>query len=222
VLYGNDGDNENELRYFRLAAEKGDVKAQCSLALTLENVLDKKAPQNEESFKWMKAAADQGHIHANYMLGNFYRDGTWVEVDYPKAFECYTKAAERGDVDAFDRLGECYAFGLGTPKDEHLAFQYFRSAAEWGNPKGQCNLAKCYLEGRGCHQDTGLAFQWLSRAIDSDSPLVAQILQNWGLDVAKLSRNYKQLRRIQSAMTGDHFGAMFDQVCSSPSGAKPL
>jgi hypothetical protein len=75
------------------------------------------------------------------------------------------------------------------------------------------------LEGRGCSQDTGLAFQWLSRAIDSDSPLVAQILQTWGLDVAKLSSNYKQLRQVQSAMKGERFGGeTFDRIFGKQSG----
>jgi len=220
VLHGNDGDDELKLRYFRLAAEKGDAEAQILLSLALENVPDKKSPQNEEAFQWMKAAADQGHPQANYYLGNFYRSGTWVEADGQKAFECYSKAAEQGNSDGLDRLGECCAFGTGVMIDESLAFQYFREAAAMDNPKGQCNLGLCYLKGMGCHQDTELAFQWISRAMDSDNPIVVQILQSMGLDVGKLSGGYRQ---IQSTMMGDCFGGEnSDRLFGNPSKILPI
>ena len=216
IRCGEEGDHEQKLRYFRLAAEKGNAEAQTRLAIALENVLDKKAPENEEAFKWMKAAADQGHAHANYFLGNFYRSGTWVDADGQKAFECYSKAAEQRDSDGIERLGECYANGTGVAEDEHVAFRCFQHAAELGNPKGQCYLGLHYLNGIGCHQDTELAFRWISQAVDSGHPVVFQILQDAGLDITKLSGGFKQFRQYQAAMTGQRFGENFDQIFSDP------
>ena len=211
MRYENEGDDEQKLRYCRLAAEKGNAAAQYRLALFLENVPDKKAPENEEAFKWMKAAAEQELAHANYCLGNFYRSGTWVEADDKMAFECYEKAAKEGNSDGIERLGECYASGAGVEMDENVAFQLFQIAAEMGNPKGQCYLGIAYLSGRGCHQDTAVGFQWISQAVDSGLPVVFQILQGMGLDNAKFSDGYKRSQKLWATATGEWFGEHFDR-----------
>ena len=216
LRYEYEENDAQKLRYLRLAAEKGNAEAQSQLGIALENVHDKKAPENEEAFKWIKAAADQGHAQANYFLGNFYRSGTWVEADGQQAFECYSKAAEQGNADGIERLGECYANGTGVPMDENIAFQYMQRAAELGNPKGLCHLGLYYLNGIGCRQDTELAFRWISQAIDTGFPIVFQILEGVGLDITKLSGGIKQFRQYQSAMTGDMFGEDFDQIFNNP------
>ena len=210
--YAADGDSEQKLHYYRLAAEEGNVEAQYDLGLALEDVFDKKAPTNEEAFKWMKAAADQGHARANYCLGNFYRSGTWVDSDPYKAFEHYSKAASMGDADGIDRLGECYLDGTAVPVNEHLAFQYFECAAQLGNPKGLCNLGLCHLHGIGCRQDTTIAFQWILRAADTGDPIVFKILQELGLDVSQLSAGYRRSQEVWSKATGDRLGGVFDKI----------
>jgi TPR repeat protein len=215
ILYEQEGEKEEGLRCYRLAAEKGDADAQTRLALALEVIgADNfKSPQNEESFKWMKAAADQGHTDANYFLGNFYRDGTWVDADPQKAFECYAKAAEQGSSDAMERVGQFYAMGCVVPEDPNRAFQCFQRSAELGNPKGQCQLGLCYLHGLGCQQDTEIAFKWISYAANSGNPIVVQMLQGYGLDVGALNTSFKQYRQLQSMMQhGTQFGGAFDQL----------
>jgi len=76
-----------------------------------------------------------------------------------------------------------------------------------------------YLEGRGCLRNTGLGFQWIVQAADSGQPIVFQILQSEGLDVAKLSDGYKRSQRVVAEATGDHFGNIFDtpvnEICKS-------
>ena len=218
-----EGNNEERLRYFRLAAEKGDAEAQTQLALLLEDISGTKTPENEEAFKWMKAAADQEHPSANYYLGNFYRSGTWGEPDGNKAFECYVQAADQGDSDAMDRLGECFDSGTGVAQDTDIAFQCFQCAAHLGNPKGQCNLGLYYLSGLGCHQDTELGFQWISQAADSGLPIVFQMLERLGLDIAKLCDGYKRSRKVWSNATGDWFDENFEKVLSeSPLSILPI
>jgi len=194
------------------AAEQGNADAQCLLGLLVENTADKKAPENEEAFHLMEAAAEQGHPAANYFLGNFYRSGTWVDADYHKAVECYTKAAEQGDTDGLERLGECYACGLGVPADDDIAFQCYQIAAESGNPKAQCFLGIAYLEGRGCFQNTGLGFQWISLAADSGHPAVFLILQNEGLDIARLSGGFRHAQTLLAGTTDDWFADSVERV----------
>ena len=187
-------------------------------------------PENrDESFKWYKqssgssyvpayqklahcylngigtdkneAAADQGHALANYCLGNFYRSGTWVDADKQKAFECYTKAAELGNSDGIERLGECYFNGDGVEMDHDAAFQYMRHAAELGNPKGQCYVGLFHLEGIGCRQDMELGFRWISEAVQSGHIAVFKLLQQRGLDFAKLSTGYREYRQLPPLLT---------------------
>jgi TPR repeat protein len=210
------GNDAEKLRYFRLAAEKGDVTAQTQLSLTLENTFDWKAPENEESFHWMKAAADQGDSTAYYFLGNYYFDGTGVDVDDQKAFECYFKAAEMGESDGIERLGLCHLYGIGVQRDHDVAFQYFQRAAAMGNPKGQCSLGICYLHGYGCRQNAEFALQWISLAANSGHFRVMNDLKQQGLDMEKLNDGYKHHRRQRAEMTGDRFGENFDQIFNSP------
>ncbi|MDR3181596.1 MAG: sel1 repeat family protein [Planctomycetaceae bacterium] len=209
ILYENEGDNDQRIHYFRLAAEQGDAESQTRLGLALENCSDRKAPENEEAFKWMKAAADQEHPDANYFLGNFYRDGTWVENDYPKAFACFMKAAELGNSDGMERLGNCYANGSEVQQDDTVAFEMYRRSAELGNPKGQYRLGLCYLNGQGCVRDTETAFRWISVAASSGHPAVIPLLERDGFDIKKLSGGYKQFRQIREE---DDFGENFEQA----------
>ena len=213
IRYDNEGDEEQKLRYLRLAAEKGEAEAQTRLGLTLE-LLDSgiESPTHEEAFRWMKAAAEQEHPSANFLLGNFYREGTGGEPDVQKAFECYSKAAELGNSDGMERLGVFYANGIAVEEDHRTAFRFYQRSANLGNPKGQCQLGLCYLNGTGCRQDTEVGFQWISIAAETGHPMVIDKLRRSGLDVEKLSDGYKQFRQMQSVVTGDRFGDNFEKV----------
>jgi TPR repeat protein len=212
ILCEEEGNEEQSLRCLRLAAEKGHAESQALLGLALENVSDIKAPENEEAFKWMQSATDQGSAIAYYFLGNYYRTGTWVDADGEKAIECYMKAAEQGNSDGVERLGECFATGVGVPVDENVAFQCMERAAAMGNPKAQCNLGLSYLNGTGCRQNTELAFRWISEAVDSGDPAVFRMLELEGLDITKLNGGYKRAQQTWSAATGDWLGENLGQI----------
>ena len=64
-----------------------------------------------EAYKWYRKAAEQGYAEAQYTIGTFYENGTWVEQDYTEAMEWYSKAMAQGNESAstawsnlFDRL----------------------------------------------------------------------------------------------------------------------
>ena len=207
--YEDQGDTVQKMRYYRLAAENGNPEAQAHLGLLLENCTDRKALENKESFRWIQAAAAQGHPKAWYFLGNFYRDGTWVSVDYEKSLECYAKSAALGDDDGLDRLGEAYRYGIGAQKNDERAFDCFRQAAAMGNPKGQFHLGLCYLEGAACLQDMEAAFQWISLAASSGHPGIADSLKQLGLDLEQFSDGYRRHCQVQALITGNRFGENF-------------
>jgi hypothetical protein len=148
-------------------------------------------------------------------LGNFYRDGTGVEVNELKAVECYKLAAAKENSDGLDRLGDCFAFGIGVEVNPSVAFWYFYHAAAMGNPKGQCHLGLCYLYGAGCYPDTELAFQWITLAVESGHPIVIQILRFAGLDFERLYKGYKSCQ-IQLSAWENRYGESFDRAFDSP------
>jgi len=202
IRYENLGDDALKFHFYRRAAEKGDAIAQTHLSLSLENCSNRKAPENEEAFHLMQAAALQDYPAAHYFIGNFYRDGTWVEEDEQKAFEHYSKAAAQGNSDGIERLGECYLNGVGVTVDTELAFLYFQQAAEMHNPKAELHLGLCYLMGNGCQQDIETAFQWISLAVGSAHPAVMGHLQQLGLNLEYLGHGCQQYQQLQSRLAG--------------------
>ena len=62
------GNYEQAIRIFRIAAEKGDKHAQHCLGVLLHKGLGAKK-NDEEAFKWLQLAAKQGLSQANFDLG---------------------------------------------------------------------------------------------------------------------------------------------------------
>lgn len=58
-----------------------------------------------KAIEWWRKAGDQGHIKAQYSLGEMYRTSKGVKQDYTKAFKWFRKAAEQGDGSAQFNLG---------------------------------------------------------------------------------------------------------------------
>lgn len=72
--------------------------------------------------------AEQGHVDAQYNLGNMYFNGRGVPQDHRQAVAWYRKAAEQGDASAQNNLGVMYANGEGVPQSYSLAYTWFSVA----------------------------------------------------------------------------------------------
>ena len=97
-------------------AEKGDARAQTSLALVYRD--GKGVKQDDKAaVKWFHKSAEQGHPTGQVCLAQMYRDGKGVKQDYKKAIEWFTKAAEQGYPIADRGLGHLHLVGWGVPKD---------------------------------------------------------------------------------------------------------
>ncbi|MDR2644003.1 MAG: SEL1-like repeat protein [Planctomycetaceae bacterium] len=211
--YRSTKDNKQYIHYLQLAAEKDFPDAQVDLALAYESGIE--MPKDlEKAFQLMKIAADKGHVQANYYLGNLYKDGTGTIVDIEKAVECYKIAANGGSSDGLERLGTFYALGNDHVKpDPILGFNLIQHSAKMGNPKGQCSLGYCYLKGIGCGQSIELAFQWISIAAQSGHPAVLRFIQDWKLDIPKLSEGYTRLQKLeQQLFPKKRFDQILDQI----------
>lgn len=54
--------------------------------------------------EWFRAAAEQGHMYAQFNLGSSYANGDGVPQDMVEAEKWYRKAAEQGHEDAITAL----------------------------------------------------------------------------------------------------------------------
>jgi tetratricopeptide (TPR) repeat protein len=148
------------VKYFREAAEKGHVAAQCRLGFCYE--YGKGVNEDvDEALRWFRIAADQEYVEAQYSLGWCY-EGVG---DSSEALKWYLKAASRGNVWAQQWLGICYENGeMIVPQDYVEAAKWFRKAAEQGDPVSQDHLGVLLENGRGLAQDYAEADKWFRLA----------------------------------------------------------
>jgi TPR repeat protein len=120
---------------FRVAAERGHVKAQYNLAVCYSHGRGV-SRDDDEAIKWLRKAAEQNYTNAQYSLGVDFYD---ILADTEKV-KWLQKAAEAGHADAQNELGLSYAVGDGVPKDYVEAAKWLRKAADQGHVEAQANL----------------------------------------------------------------------------------
>ena len=93
------------VKWWRKAAEQGDVFAQYNLGLSYRNGCG--VPEDDtEAVKWFRKAAEQGDARAQNMLGAMYHDGDGVPKDDVEAYAwlSLSVAQTNGDEDLKEEL----------------------------------------------------------------------------------------------------------------------
>lgn len=90
-----------EIRETFLKALKNDAQSMYVIAMLLK---EKQRP--DDAIAWLKKAASQQYVQAQYELANCYYAGDGIEVDEKKAFELYEAAAKNGHADAANNLAD--------------------------------------------------------------------------------------------------------------------
>lgn len=99
---------------------------------------------------WLQRAAnDDNHAAAQYVLGVCYHDGIGVEKSPEIAVSYYKMSAAGGNARGQGILGFCYGEGFGVEKDQNKALELYLSAAKKGETVSMYNVAHCYEEGIG-------------------------------------------------------------------------
>ena len=113
-------------------------------------------PQNyTESVKWLRKAAEQGLVEAQYNLGSMYNSGLGVTQDPVEAFQWFRKAAQQGVESAQKNVGAMYGRGQGVPQNNTEAYVWSSIAAMSGN-EGAINN-RDYAAGKLSPEELGLA-----------------------------------------------------------------
>ena len=115
-------------------------------------------------------AAMDGHIEAQYYLGEIYEGGIGVPIAYEQAVEWFTQAARQEHAGAQARLAELYLKGWGVKQDVNTAFSWYLRSAENGYPLAQFETGLMYANGQGTPVNKMEAYRWLTIAASYGDP----------------------------------------------------
>jgi TPR repeat protein len=127
-------------------AEKGDVKAQVTVAARLAT--GEKCKQDlKNAYFWYKKAASLGNPDAIYNLALMTLLGEGIKKDQNKALKLLFKAVDAGSADACMLLGESYEFSnLNLEINYMEAANFYLKAMKLGMSNGIRNLASMLEE----------------------------------------------------------------------------
>lgn len=119
----------NAFRWFRLAAEQGNLLSQHNLGGLYFR--GNGVPQDyKEAMKWYEKAAEAGFAPSQSFLGWMFATGKGVEENPKDALKWYLRAAEQGDKEAQYSLGLLYLEG---EPDYVEAYKWVNLSAAQGN-----------------------------------------------------------------------------------------
>lgn len=170
----------------RPLAEKGDATAQYELGVLYAEAIDVANRNWFEVARWFKAAAEQGHVQAQYRLAEAYVEGRGVRIDFTEALRWYKASAAQGNATAADAVSSAEAIRGGdvegsdqlpfaiwayTDGDFKTSLKEFRNLAEQGHPVAQYFLGEHFSWGKGVDLDQmpaneAEAITWYRRAAE--------------------------------------------------------
>ncbi len=154
------------------------------------------------------AAAGQGVVQAQLLLGQILLDGRGIERDLVLARQWFAIAAKGDSAMAHNMLGRCLEHGWGGEQDLGQAAIHYRCAAEAGLDWGLYNYANMLSTGRGVAKDQAAAYAAYRRAAEGGHAksmnLVGRYLELGIACEASFTRARRWYRR--SAEAGDFRG----------------
>lgn len=114
--------NEDAVKWYRAAANQGDLEGMINLALMYANG-EGIAKDDGQAMAWLEKAAEKGSPRAMLIISNSYRGGDMGNsINYDKSFEWLVKATEANHLPAVRMMADVYRKGLlGFDPDPQLA-----------------------------------------------------------------------------------------------------
>ncbi len=116
-------------RWYRMAAQNGDILAAFNLARLLERGRGVERDATE-AVRWYRKAAEAGLAKAQTNLGILLYRGDGAPRDLEAALRLFLEAARRGDAIGAYNAGVMVEKGRGTEADAKRALALYRQAAE--------------------------------------------------------------------------------------------
>lgn len=149
---------------YLMRAESGNVDAMRDVAECYESGKGV-AQSRRDAALWYSHCSEHGDVECMLRYARYLLDGTYVELDVPKAVELLRIAGLAGIDEACRILGKMYSEGKVVLPDTTLSAEWYARSAERGDLESQIILAKMYKQGAGpISPDPELFRKWISAA----------------------------------------------------------
>jgi len=145
-------------------AKNGDATSQYWLSVAYARG-DGVPVDMSESFRWAKAAAEQGNIDAQRNLGLIFSQAGPPEIrNLQESLKWFMRAAGLGDAESQYNAGLALMNGEGVDRDQIAAVELWKKASAQGYPEAECYLGLSYLRGYGVDKNPEEARKLLAKA----------------------------------------------------------
>ncbi len=164
-------DDQEAVRWYRLAADQEMAEAQYNLGLMYANGRGVEKNDSQAAY-WFTLAAEQGNAEARFHLGLGCLNGIGVEKNDEEAAYWFWLSAEQGLPKAQYYLGSMYETGSGVDKSYEEAVEWLKLAANQGDADACYSLGRIYSVGAGTaiEKDKYLAQMWSDLARNYGHP----------------------------------------------------
>ncbi len=180
------------LKNYKIAARKGNKKAQLKLAKIHKEGLLGVNKNTKESFKWYLILAESGNTSGAFHVAYSYAKGMGVENNYEEAVKWYKVAVNNGSAAAMNNLAVCYENGNGVEKNLEIAFSLYYKSANSGNMVAANNLSNCYQHGTGTQENPKKAFTWKEKVANGNDDKAQATLAEWYFKGYGTERSYEK------------------------------
>jgi TPR repeat protein len=155
------GDYETAFSLWKIEAEKGNPKAQFSLAEMYRDGVGVEK-NHKDALRWFMAAAENGYLDAYACIGQMHIRGRGTEENIDLGLQWITEGAEKGNVLSQYTLGLTYLWDAKFDFDKdskncQLAWKWLLLAAESGHILSQGEVARMLYYGVCVEKDYSAA-----------------------------------------------------------------
>ena len=171
--------NTEAVRWYRIAAEKGNIKAQSLIGTAYHRGIGF-AIDDIQATQWLNKAAEQMDPLAQFQLGEGFESGWVGQKDNAEAYKWYLLSASQGYTKANKKVtsiendltkdqrvdGQKRALEFRTErvKKETGSIDLMIKASQAGDPEAQYKLGAAYSFGNGLPKNDIASVEWLTRA----------------------------------------------------------
>lgn len=159
----------------------------------------------------LEQVAERGDAHAQYRMGQLYRDGPLLIPDNRKAKHWLTQAAKQGLSEAQYALGKLLLSDDWEARDPDEGIRWMKQAAENGSHYATYRLGKEYLEGNTVSKDTTRAADWFTKSAEAGNQYAQYMVGKLHLTGQGLPRDQAQAMAwfSRSAAQGNQYAQFF-------------
>ena len=159
----------------------------------------------------LEQMAEQGDTHAQFAMGQLYRDGPLLIPDSQKAKRWFTLAAERGMPEAQYALGKLLLSGDLEVNNTDEGLRWLRQAAQRGNTYAAYRLSKEYLTGKYALKSGENAVHWFHLSAKRGNPFAQYMLGKLYLEGKAVPRDQEQAMQWfrRSSAQGNRYAHFF-------------